>query len=123
VSYILVIDDEDSVRDLICFVLREMGHEVDFAADGPKGIRALAYRPADLVVCDLVMPGKNGLETIRELRTHCPSIKVIAVSGGGWCEGWLDPLEAARHLGAVATLDKPFTLTELRRAVRDALVA
>ena len=79
---ILVIDDTPGVRLVLRDFLERAGHAVREAEDGARGLRLYRDRPADLVVCDLYMPGKKGLETIRELRHLDPAAKVIAMSGG-----------------------------------------
>ena len=114
---ILVIDDEDMVRRVVCRTLQTAGHEVDCACDGDEGLRMLAEGEYDLVVTDLIMPNKEGIETIAEIRKTRPNIPVIAMSGY-----WGAPyLEAAGKLGAVKLLCKPFERQELLDSVREAL--
>ena len=111
---ILVADDEPGVRMFIEAVLTLDGHHVVVAADGQEACDILATTPGiGLVVLDLVMPNKEGIETITEIRTKYPSCKIIAISGafGGQC------LPAARHLGADATIAKPMELRVLRDTV------
>ena len=79
---ILVIDDAKLVRDLLRQFLTRAGHEVIEADDGLKAAELYGNRPADLVICDLVMPNRDGLETLRELRRVDPNAKVIMISGG-----------------------------------------
>jgi len=116
---ILVIDD-DRLRELLRVLLEKAGHEVDEAPEGGAGLRAYRARPADLVVCDLFMPGQEGLETIRALRLAAPAAKVLAISGGG-LHGTVGALPTALLLGAVAALHKPFGGPELLGAVARAL--
>jgi two-component system chemotaxis response regulator CheY len=104
---ILVVDDEPLVRDTLRLFLESVGHEVIEAADGD---RALALYPAeqpDLVISDLVMPVRSGLETIEELRRMNPAVRILAISGGAR-DGSVDHLDAARRRGAAAVLAKPF---------------
>ena len=116
---VLLIDDNASLRALLRLRLEEAGHEVLEAADGNEGLRLYREAGADLVLCDLVLPGKDGVETIREL-CQGGGPRVIAMTG--------DPelssgplLRAAERSGAVASLRKPFADEELLAAVRAAL--
>ena len=117
---ILVIDDEDSLRDALRRNLQKSGYHVIEANEGKQGLQQLASFPVDLVLIDIFMPGKEGLETIRELRQSYPNIPVIAMSGGG-SKGMADVLRVATLLGARRTLLKPFTGQELLEAVRHEL--
>lgn len=109
---ILVIDDNELVRDLLRDVLEDAGHAVAVAGEGGEGIRLLAGFPADLVITDLLMPGQEGIETIQELHTQQPALKIVAISGGGSRYG-VPFLEMAEKLGADATLSKPIDTGEL----------
>lgn len=64
-------------------MLENVGYEIVVAADGKKGIKAFQEKPLDLVITDIFMPEKEGLETIRELKRDFPDVKIIAISGGG----------------------------------------
>jgi CheY-like chemotaxis protein len=116
VPTILLIDDDNQFRSFYSLALGRAGYEVVEAAGGLDGVRAYRESPADVVVCDLFMPGQDGLQTIRELRRLDPAAKVVAMSAGG--EG---PLTEALALGAAAALQKPFGLPELLGAVGRAL--
>jgi two-component system response regulator (stage 0 sporulation protein F) len=102
---ILVIEDDDSVRGLLAYWLKQAGHKVLQACDGAAGLRAIEGQPADVVVCDLFMPNKEGLETIPELRRRFPKTRIVAISGGSID---FDFLPTAKMLGAHLTLKKPF---------------
>jgi DNA-binding NtrC family response regulator len=117
---ILIIDDEDSVRRALQMVLERAGHEVLSVSNGPDALRLWRERGGDLVITDIHMPGKDGLETILELRHHSPDVRVLAMSGGDR-NGRVDVLGAASLLGAVRTIMKPFTLPEMLQAVEEAL--
>ena len=117
---ILVIDDEDSLRDALRRNLQKAGYHVIEANEGRQGLQQLASFPVNLVLIDIFMPGKEGLETIRELRRSYPNIPVIAMSGGG-SKGMADVLGVATLLGARRTLLKPFTGQELLEAVQHEL--
>ena len=113
---ILVIDDDEYLRDSLRRTLKKGNYTVLEAAEGGKGLAVLATQAVDLILLDIFMPGREGLETITELRRSYPTIKVIAMSGGG-SKGDLDVLKTAKVFGAQRTLAKPFTREELIEAV------
>ncbi len=117
---ILIIDDEAPVRDLLRQMLEKEGYEVVEAREGDIGIRLFRENPADLIITDILMPEKEGIETILELRKVFPQVKIIAISGGGRMRN-LDVLPVAKAFGAVRTLAKPFERKELLEAVRAVL--
>lgn len=119
-SAILVIDDDASVREVVSEMLRLEGHEVIIAENGRDAVPLLSARHIDLVITDLIMPEKEGIETISEIRRFDSRIPIIAISGGGRL-GPGDYLETARYIGADATLAKPFARQELLAAI-DALL-
>jgi DNA-binding response OmpR family regulator len=120
VARILIIDDDDQLRHMLCQVLEQAGYETVEARDGQEGLERFRTAPTDLIITDILMPGKEGLETIMELRRAVPGIKIIAISGGGQT-GNMTFLEVARYLGAYRAFQKPFALRELLNAVREAL--
>jgi DNA-binding response OmpR family regulator len=111
---VLVIDDEPETRHVIRRMLESDGHEVVEADDGAAGIRAFLQQPADVVVVDLLMPGKDGLETLQELRRLGNTVPCIAMSGG---VGGVSFLPVAQKLGAAELLYKPFSQSELLEAL------
>ena len=115
-----VIDDDPSVRELLCAMLIEDGYDVAEAADGNAGMKLFRKRPADLVITDLIMPEKEGIETILELRRHFPGVKIIAMGGGGIVEAG-DYLGMARGVGAHRVFEKPFGVSEMLNGVRELL--
>ncbi|WP_316975788.1 response regulator [Shumkonia mesophila] len=117
---ILVVDDEDLVRFSVRQMLEDEGHTVKEAADGVEGIAQLQSCAFDLMITDIVMPRKEGMETIAEAKQMQPDLRVIAISGGGPV-GQFHYLELAKQFGADAVLAKPFKKQELI-AVVDALV-
>ncbi len=117
---ILVIDDDAAVLATVRRILERAGHEVRSAGDGAAGMRLFEESPADLVVTDLYMPEKEGIETIQELRELYPDVRILAVSGGG-VGGAGGSLEDARLFGADETLEKPFSADALRKAVERVL--
>ena len=116
---ILVVDDDPHVRELLKDALMREGHEVVEASNGDLGIASYRAEGADVVITDLLIPVKEGMEMIRELQKEDPNVKVIAISGGG-IKG-ADYLPLAKDLGAVATLQKPFRMQEMIEAVENAL--
>ena len=119
---ILVIDDDPRMVGLLRQTLEAAGYEVAGAGDGKQGLSLFRQNPADLVIVDLIMimPEKEGMETIQELRAHFPETKIIAISGGGRVRP--DPLlSAARRLGADRAFLKPFYPGEILEAVRELL--
>ena len=118
---ILLIDDEAPLRRMAAEFLKRSGHEVVTAADGCAGLQLVTEQTYDLIITDLFMPNKEGIETIKELRRSVPGVPVIAISGGGLFSA-NDNLNVARLLGAKATLAKPFSGLQLVEAVKAALV-
>lgn len=115
---ILVIDDEAPVRDLFRMMLERAGYEVALAGDGKEGMASHRETPADLIITDIVMPEKEGLETIVELRRDYPDVKIIAISGGGRI-GPDSYLDMAKSLGAHCAFSKPVDRDELLAALRE----
>lgn len=117
---ILLVDDDEVLRMVQSHFLRRFGYRVDAAADGVGAIQHLNAQPADLVITDMVMPGTDGVQLIQHLRREHPSVKIVAISGGGPMTPQL-MTDIARMLGANVTLMKPFTLVALLQAVRSLL--
>lgn len=115
---VLVIEDNQDFRDLIAHWLREAGYAVDVAADGQRGLELQRKAPADLVVTDIFMPDKDGIETIFELRKEYPAAKIIAMTGRESVTSF-DALPVASELGAARSFKKPFDLDDLVKAVRE----
>jgi CheY-like chemotaxis protein len=111
---VLVADDDEPVRRFVAGALRGAGCEVLEACDGREATRLVNAHNLDVLITDLVMPVQEGLETTRTLRRQFPALGIIAMSGA--FTGLM--LEAARHLGADATLEKPFTARQVIDAVR-----
>ena len=116
---VLVIDDDKFVRTSIRAVLEGAGYEVAEAGDADTGIALQKANLYDLLIVDLVMPHKEGLETIRELRSDFPDLPIVAISGGGEIVR-KNFIQAAEMFGASATLEKPFGGDELVAALEGA---
>lgn len=117
---VLLIDDDDLVRKTLRRALEGADFEVVEAADGDQGIRSYKAEPFGVVVTDILMPGKEGIETIIELRRMNPEVRIVAISGGDRVGGQ-QYLNMAAKLGADRILPKPFRPKELLDAVRDVL--
>ena len=115
-EHILIIDDEPQIRSMLRQMLEKEGFDVSDASNGEEALKLQKMRPARLIITDLIMPEKEGLETIRELRHTYPDVKIIAMSGGGRVRPE-SHLEMARVFGAVKTFTKPINREELLEAV------
>ena len=118
---IMLVDDDDEFRSAIGTLLRKAGYDVDEAVDGEDAVRLYHETPADLVITDIMMPRKDGLETIMELWRDFPDVRVIAISGG---TADVPPelcLQYAEVFGAIKTFRKPVRAEELLAAVREQL--
>lgn len=117
---ILVVDDEQLVRATLRQMLEHAGHDILEAENGEAALETCDGAEIDLVITDILMPEKEGIETIIELRQQTPDLKIIAISGGDR-GAQLDYLGMAERLGADSVLAKPFRRDQILQAVRDAL--
>jgi DNA-binding response OmpR family regulator len=115
---ILVIDDEEQICEMLHKKLESSGYEVEEAPNGKVGLKLFRENPFDLVITDIFMPEKEGLETIRELRKDFPELKIIAITGG-YSSGPDELLNVARMLGANRTFPKPFKLKEIVETINE----
>ena len=113
---VLIIDDEPDMRATMRYLLEREGFEVLVAAEGSEALTLAKSAPVQVVVTDIYMPGKEGIETIYELRREFPHIRIIVMSGGNGRKG-MDFLSVARELRAEKSLKKPFDPRELIDAV------
>lgn len=111
-SAILVVDDQKGIRDVLRKVLIEVGHDVVEAEDGAAALALFRVQPFNLVITDIIMPEKEGIEIIATIKRERPDTKILAMSGGGRAR-MMDFLAVARKAGADATLEKPFRKNEL----------
>jgi CheY-like chemotaxis protein len=118
---ILVVDDDADLLYAQSEFLRRAGHTISTAANGNEAIALVTVDDFDLVITDINMPGKAGLETIAELRRIAPKIKIIAMSGGTVSIGARDSLSMAQLFGAAFTLAKPVSGEALITAVNSVL--
>jgi CheY-like chemotaxis protein len=119
-KHILLVEDDEGLRSLLRISLEKLGHAVTEARDGKEAVALFNKGPVDLVVTDLMMPEKEGLETIRELRRGHPELKIIAMSGGGRTNA-RDVLKAAKLFGATTVFSKPFSAADLQNEVEKLL--
>ena len=117
---ILVIDDDAQVRGVLRRILERAGHKVFDVGDGEAGIKLHREQPADVIITDIFMPERDGIETIQALRREFPGVKIVAISGGDRTRT-VDLRKDAEVFGASRTLRKPFELTELLEVVGELL--
>jgi DNA-binding NtrC family response regulator len=115
---ILIIDDDQRIRDLFRIWLERAGYEVYEAENGQKGVQQQQSTPVDLLICDLIMPVQEGIETITQFRNDYPEIGIIAISGGGKI-GPDSYLAVAEHLGAWRVFTKPVDMVSLIETIKE----
>jgi YesN/AraC family two-component response regulator len=118
---ILLIDDDDSVRTVLRLMLNQFGHVVIEARNGKEGMDLFMHANADLVITDIIMPEKEGLEVVKEMRRMVPLVKIIAISGGGRVNP-TDYLRMATFQGAAKVLAKPISSDALIGAINEVLL-
>jgi len=129
---IIVIDDEKDIRNVLKEVLERAGFDVEIAGNSDEGLELLRDHGADLVITDIIMPGKDGVDTVYDIRMEFPNTRIIVISGGGN----VTPMEyeptaikttaylaSASAAGADVTLTKPFDRGELLDAVKELVPA
>jgi len=116
---ILIIDDDVSLRSLLKDIFEYANYEVYLACNGKEGVESYRRITTDIVLTDMYMPEKDGLETIREIKKEFPQAKIIAMSGG--YKGGEDLLHSARNLGAIDSIRKPFNPDDIIRVVNSTL--
>jgi CheY-like chemotaxis protein len=117
---ILVVDDEPGIRELLCLMLEAAGHNVVAAEDGIQAPKVLAAQPIQVVITDLLMPERDGLEFIAEIRKKFPGVKIIAMSGGGHIARD-SYLRIAKNFGAHVLLEKPFSQSGVLGAIESVM--
>ena len=117
---ILLVEDDQSVRSMLRIALKQMGHHVFEAGNGKEAIACHEREPVAVMLTDIVMPEKEGLETILEFRRRFPQVKVIAMSGGGSVPPAVY-LKTAKSMGASHVLAKPFSNDELAATLEQVL--
>lgn len=117
---VLIVDDDFQVREMLTIMLKRAGHEVAEAGNGNEAIQVCQDKAIDLVITDIIMPDKEGIETIVELRRDYPDIKIFAISGGGRVSPE-NYLKLAEKIGALKTFAKPFSKNQILSAIDEAL--
>ncbi len=117
---ILIIDDEAGIRETLAALLAGDGHKIALAANGFEAVDHFKETPADLVICDIMMPDKGGLETMVELRKIKQDVKIIAISGVSQV-GPRKILDWASKIGADRTFSKPFVSGDIKNAIKELL--
>jgi DNA-binding response OmpR family regulator len=117
---VLIVDDDEMVRKMLVGFLSSPQFCVATAVDGNDALAYLGNNTVDLVITDLVMPNREGIETIFEIKKSANRCPIIAISGGGRT-GNMDYLELAQKIGADKTIEKPFRKAELIAAISDVL--
>jgi DNA-binding NtrC family response regulator len=120
-SQILIIEDDQQMREMVKQMLQRAGHTAIGAGDGHEGMQIVHEQAIDLIITDIIMPEQEGLETIMQVRRDYPNIPVIAISGGGRVEPE-NYLHSAKLLGAAHTFTKPLNRDEMLRVVMQLLV-
>jgi len=119
-ALILIIEDDNQFRAMLREMFERTGYEVVEASDGKEGLKLYREKATDLIITDLLMPEKEGFETIIELRRDLPDVKIIAISGGGRIDSG-QYLSMAKSFGAQYTFAKPVDREELLQAVEELL--
>ena len=114
---ILIVDDDEQIREILRMWLEKSGFEVFEAADGKKGVEVHEHSPVDMLICDLIMPGQEGIETITQFKSLFPSVCIVAISGGGQI-GPDSYLHMASSLGAWKVYKKPLSIPSLIEDIR-----
>jgi YesN/AraC family two-component response regulator len=117
---VLLVEDEPLVLETLSSAIKSSGHTVVTASNGVLGLKRFAEQQFDLVVTDIIMPDKEGIEMILEMRRQKPDAKIVAISGGGRT-GNVEFLKMAESFGAMATLKKPIRLAELLKVLSECL--
>lgn len=118
---ILVVDDEQNIRNILREMLKKEAHEVFEAGSGQEATEILDGNAIEILITDLVMPGKTGLDLIMEIKERMPKLNIIAISGGGGINGRFDYLPIAQLIGANNIIRKPFSMADIKKAVSELL--
>jgi len=115
---VLIIDDEPEIREILRVYCEAEGFDVFEAENGREGVKIQRMSPADMLICDLIMPVQEGIETITGFRQEFPKVGIIAISGGGKI-GPESYLEVAQQLGAWKVFRKPLDISVLIKALHE----
>ncbi len=115
-AHILIVDDDELIRITLHTILERAGYETTMATNGQDGLAKFRACPADLIILDMILPEKGGIEALIEFRQAQPDVKIIAISGGVWGNE-IDYLHTPKDLGANHCLAKPIGRDELLEVV------
>lgn len=114
---VLIVDDEPSLREMVIQMIESTGYDVIEAGNGIEANNVCKETAVDLIITDIIMPGKNGIELIVDVKKEHPDIPILAISGGGSSPPQTDILDVAKLLGANNILKKPFSMDDLLSSV------
>lgn len=115
---VLIVDDNSDMRSFVKIVLERAGFEAQGAADGERAFDLQCAHPVDVLITDIFMPERDGIELIHQFKSAFPQVKIIAMSGGGHVSN-MDYLPLAAEIGADSVLRKPFAADTLLRMLQD----
>jgi DNA-binding NtrC family response regulator len=118
---ILIVDDDAGMRNVLAALLSAEGHLPVSAGNGTEAAEVMAREPVDLILTDILMPDKDGLELIKDVRGAHKRIPIVAFSGGGYRIGTRYCLQIAKAIGATTVISKPFDRQQLLSAIEDAM--
>ncbi len=121
-AQILIIDDDSDFRRMLIRMLKQADHEVVEASNGEEAMKIYQKDQTDLVITDIFMPEKEGIETVKELRENNPKVKIIVMSGGG-ANLKFSYLDQMKLMGVQKTFEKPFVTEDFLKAVKELLEA
>jgi len=117
---VLLVDDDELFRVMISVTLKAAGYQVTVASNGDEAIKEARLDDYDLIITDIFMPNKDGMEVIQKIKAMRPAIKIIAMSSSGSAE--FTSFKIARSLGSNGSLQKPFSPAELLAKVKEVTV-
>lgn len=119
INKILIVDDEPSVLKMLRKMLKDLSEEILEAENGEQALEICQKQNIDLIITDIVMPKKHGIDLIMDVKKSFPNLPIIAISGGGGVTGRFDYLEIADLLGVKNILHKPFESSDLKNIVNN----
>ena len=120
IAQILIIEDDNETQEMLNTMLAREGYGVLVASNGQTGINIFTTHPVDLIITDIIMPGKDGIDVIDYFLNNYPEVSIIVISGGG-CVGPDDWLHLVKHMGVIHTFKKPFKHKDFLRTVKKIL--
>ncbi|MCB0281634.1 MAG: response regulator [Calditrichae bacterium] len=118
-SRILIVDDEEVILEMLIQMVNREGYEAEGAKNGKEAMKKIAENKPDLLITDLIMPDKEGIELIKDIRASYKDLKILAISGGNRHIDPMGQLKIARFLGADASLSKPLDRKEFLSVIKN----